>query len=94
MSDRPFRPTRTVSDYPPSHHLPAPSFRTYAVLLAVGVAVAAVVTFPLLSLVTAMTAVVAIVVARTLATRASWSSLRVGVPGMPVEVTVARTSRD
>jgi hypothetical protein len=94
MSDRLFRPTRTVSDYPPSHHLPAPSFRTYAALLAVSVAVAAVMTFPVLSLVTAMTTVVAIAVARRLATHASWSRLRVGVPGMPVEVTVARTTRD
>ncbi|WP_410764806.1 hypothetical protein [Haloferax sp. DFSO60] len=94
MSDRPFRPNRTVSDYPASHHLSAPSFRAYAVLLAVGFAVAAVMTFPLLSLVTAMTTVVTVVVARTLATRASWSSLRVGVPGLPVEVTVARTTRD
>ncbi|MFC7129580.1 hypothetical protein [Haloferax chudinovii] len=94
MSRQRSRDSRTGSDYHPSHHRPAPSLATQAVLLASMAAVVAVVTYPVASLAVAVTVAAVVAVARVIVTRADRSMLTVDVPGVPVEVTVARTARD
>ncbi|NLV02301.1 hypothetical protein [Haloferax volcanii] len=90
MSRQRSRDSRTGSDYHPSHHRPAPSLATQAALLTSMAAVVAVVTYPVASLAVAVT----VAVARVVVTRVDRSMLTVDVPGVPVEVTVARTARD
>lgn len=94
MSPRSLRDSRTTSDYPPSHHRPAPSLTVQAILLTLAVGLVVVASYPLASLVAA-TAVVGVVAAVRLAVRrVERSALKVEVPGLPVEVTVAQTTRD
>ncbi|KTG07662.1 dehydrogenase [Haloferax profundi] len=63
-------------------------------MLALAVGVVVVASYPVLSLVAATALVGLVAVARVLVARIERSSMKVSVPGFPVEVTVARTTRD
>ena len=94
MSRRHLHDSRTDSDYPPTHHRPAPSFTVQAIMLALTVGVVVVASYPVLSLV-AMTAAVGLVaLGRVVTRRVERDSVNVRVPGLPVQVTVASTARD
>ncbi|SEK67306.1 hypothetical protein [Haloferax larsenii] len=94
MSRRHSHDSRTDSDYPPTHHRPAPSFTVQAIVLTLTVGVVVVASYPVLSL-AAMTAAVGLVaLGRVVAHRVERDSVNVRVPGLPVQVTVASTARD
>ncbi|KAB1189263.1 hypothetical protein GJR98_11165 [Haloferax sp. MBLA0077] len=63
-------------------------------MLALAVGVVVVVSYPVLSLVAATAFVGLVAVVRVVVSRLEQSTMKVAVPGLPVEVTVARTTRD
>jgi hypothetical protein len=65
-----------------------------AIVYALMAAVVAVVSYPVVTLV-AMTASVGLFAAvRVVATRVEHTTMKVGIPGLPVEVTVTRTATE
>lgn len=92
MSRRHPRDSRNVSDYPPSHHLPAASFTAFAITLAVAVSVVAVVTHPVLTFAVATALVGVVAAVRVAVTRTERDTVNVELPYVPVRVTVARTA--
>ncbi|KAB1194865.1 hypothetical protein GJR96_13485 [Haloferax sp. MBLA0076] len=63
-------------------------------MLALAAGVVVVASYPVLSLVATTALVGLVAAARVLVARIERSSMKVAVPGFPVEVTVARTTRD
>ncbi len=92
MSRRHPRDSRSVSDYPPAHHSPAPSLTAQAIVLALAVGVFVAVTHPVLSLVAATALVGFVAVVRVAVARIERDSVNVRLPGLPVRVTFARTA--
>ena len=94
MSRRHPRDSRTVSEYPPAHHLSAPSFTAFAITAMAVLTVVTVVSYPVLSVAVATALVGVFAAVRTVVARIERETVNVHLPGLPVRVTFARTAGD